>query len=143
MEKLIEIYNELEREGAYLFSGTYNLPEDCDAATIKLNGKFGVFLDIDKIRTLAQEKEAVSHEWAHICEDATYHMDAPADVKRQAEVRANRAQIKKVLPWSELCQAVYDGCDTPYLLSERFDLSEEFIQSAIDYYIGPCGYHFG
>lgn len=142
METLTEIYNELQEMGTHLFSGSYDLPEDCDAATIKFNGVYGVFLDIEKIRTLAQEKEAVSHEWAHITEDATYHIDAPPDVKRRAEVRANRAQIKRVLPWSNLCQAVYDGCDTPYLLSERFNLSEPFIQSAIDFYLGPCGYCF-
>ena len=142
METLTEVYNDLMDKGVYLFSGSYNLPDDCDAATVKLNDEFGVFLDIDKIRTLSQEKEAVSHEWAHITTNATYHLDAPWDVKRRAEVKATRAQIRKVLPWNELRAAVHNGHGTTFELSEMFNLSEDFIRTAIDYYTGPCGYQF-
>lgn len=98
MKILTDIYNELYDDGVFLFSGSYDLPQDCDAATVKYSDAVGIFLDVDKIKTLAQEKEAVSHEWAHVKTDATYHMDAPADVIRRAEVRAVRAQIKKSPP---------------------------------------------
>ena len=88
MEKLTEIYNELIAMGALIFHGSYDLSGSCDSTTIKVGGRFGVFMDDVKIRTRAQELDAASHEWAHIVSDATYGVDAPAAVRMKAETRS-------------------------------------------------------
>lgn len=139
---LNEIYNDLLNRDVLVFSGDYHFSGDCDAATIKINQHFGVFLDIDKIRTLRQEKEAVVHEWAHIACDATYGVDAPASVKQKAETRASRVEIEVSVPFADLRKAIWSGITTTYELSEHFNVTESMIDKAIEYYLGPCGLTF-
>lgn len=141
-EKLTELYNELEYMGAKLFTGKYDMDDGCDAFVVNSGERYGIFLDIDKIRTVQQEKEAVSHEWGHIVTGAMYAIDAPYIVRKKAEVKATRAQIRKVLSLEELRTAFQDGCRTSFDLSERFSLSEQFIEQALDYYKNACGVRF-
>ena len=77
MERLAEIYQDMERNGVFLASGSYHLKGDCDSVVIKDGDNYGVFLDIDRILTVTQETEAVAHEWAHILTGTTYALDAP------------------------------------------------------------------
>lgn len=142
LDKLTEIYNEFLEKGISVFTGDYNLSDDCDSVVIKYRGRYGVFLDIEKIRTYAQELEAVSHEYAHIETGTTYSIDAPYIVRRKAETRATRAQIKKLLPFNEVREAIRNGYTEPYQLAEFFSVSERFVRQALEYYSGPCGYSF-
>lgn len=142
MEKLTEIYNELIAMGALIFHGSYGLSGSCDSITIKVGGRFGVFMDDMKIRTRAQELDAASHEWAHIVSDATYGVDAPAAVRMKAETRATRTQIERVIPYVEMLKAMRTGDATAFALAERFGIPEELVHKAYDYYTGPCGLTF-
>ena len=142
METLNEVYYDLLAKGVIVFANDYHLSGDCDAATVKVGPHFGVFLDIDRIRTIRQEKEAVIHEWAHIVTDATYGVDAPAAVRQKAEETARRAEIKKLLPFEKMRGVIKAGCTQIYELSEFFNVSEEMVLEAIEYYTGPCGLTF-
>lgn len=142
MEKLTEIYNELLDMGVTVQSGSYNLDGGQDAFVIKMGPHFGIYLDIDRIRTLAEEKEATSHEWAHVKADATYGVDAPPDVKARAENRAARVQIEKILPFSELREAMHRGYTSTYELAEYFSVTEKTVARAYAYYTGPKGLNF-
>lgn len=139
MEELTEIYNDLLDKGVMMYAGNYHLSGDTDAATIKLGDNFGVFLDVNKIRTLRQEKEAVVHEWAHIVEDATYCVDAPPAIRQKAELRAERRTIKKLLPVEQLRAAMQNGITEVWELAEFFNVSESLILDAVEFYTGPCG----
>ena len=142
MNKLTELYNDLSDRGVVLFSGCYHLSEGAEAATVKIGPHFGVFLDIDRVRTVQQEKVVIAHEWGHIVCDATYGMDAPPAVRQKAEHTATVAQIKELLPYEDLAGALKDGCTSVHELSEQLVLPEDFIQQAFDYYTGPCGLTF-
>lgn len=134
MEKLTEIYSELSDMGVYLGSGIYNLKGKCDSVLIYKDGRYGIFLDIDKIRTLVQEKEAVSHEWAHIQTGTTYPINASPITIAQAERRADKAQIKKLIPKDELDAALADGRTSLWELAELFGVSERFMKRAVTWY---------
>jgi len=142
MEKLTEIYNELLEMGVTVQSGSYHLDGGQDAFAIKVGQHFGIFLDIDRIRTLADEKEATSHEWAHVKADATYGVDAPPDVKARAENRAARTQIEKILPFEEMREAMRKGYTSAYDLAEYFAVTEATVNRAYAYYTGPKGLKF-
>ena len=142
MEILNEVYADLLAQDVMLFAAGYQLSGDCDAATVRVGHSYGVFLDIDRIRTIRQEKEAVVHEWAHITTDATYCIDAPAAVRQKAEETARRAEIKKLLPFEKMRGVIKAGCAQIYELSEFFNVSEELVLEAIEYYTGPCGLTF-
>jgi len=141
-DRLTELYGELRDRGVFLSSGSYRLKGDCDSIVVCDGRRYGVFLDIDKIQTLVQEKEAVSHEWAHIVTGATYTFDASPAVQAKAERRAMVAQIKKLLPFEELRGAIINGYTTRFELSEYFMVSEDTVSEAIEYYTGPCGLEF-
>lgn len=134
MEKLLEIYNELAEEGVFLSSGCYHLQGDCDSVIIEKEGRYGIFLDIDKIRTVVQEKEAVVHEWAHMKTGTTYSLNASPVVKAKAERRADIFTVKKLVPKDELDAAVADGRTEIWELAEHFNVSCFFMQTAVRYY---------
>lgn len=141
-DRLTEIYKELQDGGVFLSSGSYHLKGECDSIVVCDGIRYGIFLDIDKIQTLVQEKEAVSHEWAHIVTGATYTFDVPPAVRQKAERRAEVAKIKKLLPFDELRGAIKNGYNTIFELSEYFMVSEDTVSQAVEYYTGPCGLRF-
>lgn len=142
MEKLTEIYNDLSAMGAYLFSGNYAFEDGYDSAVVDIGGYTGIFLDIEKIRTLSAELAAVSHEWAHIVTGTTHSHDAPVRLIAWGETKATRAQIKKLLPYEEMRAAMKSGYREVWELAEYFEVPEDLIRQAIEYYTGPCGLSF-
>lgn len=141
MQRQTEIYNDMMAAGVQLYSGSYHLSGETDALTIEMDDRYAVFLDIEKIRTSAQELEATSHEWAHIEHNATYCIDAPSWLVQRAETMANRAQIRRIVPFDELAPLVREG-NQPWDLAEHFNVSVKMIHKAIQYYTGPCGLRF-
>lgn len=142
MEKLTELYNDLVNMDVEVMSGCYKMSGECDSTVIRLGNAYGIFLDIDRIRTVCQEVEAVGHEWAHITTGATYTVGATPAMIQAAERKATRAQIKKLLPFEEMRATVDAGYTEVWELAERFEVTEDFVQEAIDYYTGPCGLSF-
>ena len=142
MEKLTEFYSDLMARDVELLTGSYHLSGDCDALTLKLEGRFAVCLDIERIRTLVQEKEAVSHEWGHIVTDATYGIDAPPALRQMAECQANRAQLRRLLPYEELRDAMAHGMWEVSQLADYFTVTEDTVRRALEFYTGPCGLTF-
>lgn len=142
MKKLTELYNELLSMRVNVFSGCYHLSGSCDSTVVRLGDQYGIFLDIDRIRTARQELEAVSHEWAHVVTGTTYNLDAPEENRQKAETRAKRAQIQRLLPYDALSSAMKEGDREVWQLAEKFDVSEDLIRQAVDYYTGPCGLSF-
>lgn len=141
MDRLTEVYNDLNEMGAFIFHGSYRLKGDCDSVCVS-NGKVsGVFFDTDKIKTYSQELEAASHEWAHLDGGYLYALDASNYVRRKAEVKADRAQIRRVVPFDELAPLVCSGMQM-WEIAEKFCVSEKLVRKAIEYYTGPCGMTF-
>lgn len=128
--------------GVLVASGSYHLKGECDSVIVSDGSHYGIFLDIDKIRTIAHEKEAVAHEWAHWISGATYTFDAPPAVRQKAEVQADRRQIKKLLPFDEMRAAMQNGITEVWELAEFFNVSESLITDAVEFYTGPCGLKF-
>lgn len=134
MDVLTEVYNDLLDSGVMVASGSYHLKGECDSVLIRQGDKYGIFLDIDKIRTLPQEREAVVHKWTHIQTGSTYTLDATETVREKAENRADKVQIKKLIPKDELDAAVADGRTEMWELAEIFGVSEDFMCKAVHWY---------
>lgn len=141
MDKLTEVYRDLNEMGAHIFHGSYHLKGKCDSVCVSNGTLHGVFMDMEKIKTYSQELEAASHEWAHLDGGYLYALDASPWTKRKAEVKADRSQIRRIIPFDELAPLVRSGLQ-PWELAERFRVSEKMVKKAIDYYTGPCGLRF-
>lgn len=119
----------------------YRIPFS-DAVVLELDGVYGLFIDTDQIGTIAEETVIVAHEAGHIFTGSTYKLTSPYSVIQKQENRANKWAIKKLLPFDEMKEAMSNGYKTKYALAEHFQLTEDFVQMAYDYYTGPCGLSF-
>lgn len=131
---LTETYWELFDDGVFFHTGNYQLDGKCDSVIVSDGEHYGIFLDIGKVQTPMQEKMAVTHEWAHYRTGSTYSINADETVRKQAERRADKAQIRRLVPKADLAAAVADGRTEPWELAEIFGVPESFMCQAIQYY---------
>ncbi len=134
MEILNEIYNELYDEGVYFHTGDYGLDGECDSVIVSDGRHFGIFLDIEKVRTPLQEKMAVGHEYGHYRTGSLYPLDADEVTRRKAENRADKAQIQRLIPKSDYKAALDEGCRNTWELAEHFNVTEDFMRKVVTYY---------
>lgn len=132
MEKIIALYNELNRAGVRFYH--WNMEED-RAATIELGGQYGVFMDFGNIRSSAEELVVVAHEGGHISTGATHRVNSPYDLIEKHEYKADKWAIQKLIPEDELDEAVASGCTELWQLAERFAVTEEFMRKAVCWYV--------
>lgn len=135
MTSLNEIYEELAR-CARLYN--WHIP-DAKAATVQMDHKSHVFIDEGQIQTRAEEKRILAHELGHIQTGTTHAVVSPCDIVSRHEARAERWTIKRLLPYDEVCHAIRYGCRTTWELAEYFDVPDELVLKAIDYYTCACG----
>ena len=132
MEKIISLYNELNRAGVRFYH--WNMGED-RAATVEMGGQYGVFMDFGNIRSGAEELVAVAHEGGHIATGATHKVNSPFDLVEKHEHKADRWAIEKLIPEEELDEAVAAGCTELWQLAEHFAVTEEFMRKAVCWYV--------
>lgn len=132
MTRLINLYQIAEEE---------NIMVDCYA--MKYSPSFSVmdsdgecFIAIDPIQLLSEvdEKIKLAHELGHCKTGAFYDRSSPLSNRNQCEHRADVWAIKKLIPKDELRNAMNFGYVELWELAEHFEVSEPFMQKAIDYY---------
>lgn len=136
MKELTEIYEDIESENCTVLWGNLNLP--CDALVICADQNYAIFADHNKIKKASSERNAMSHELAHIQTATLYGLDSDPITVDRCETRAIRCQYKYLIPFAELSAAVRSGLDCTEL-SELFGVDEPFMHGAIQYYTGVCG----
>lgn len=87
-----------------------------------------------RLNTYAEEREFLSHELGHCATGAFYSRYSPLTLRSQSEHRAKLWQIKKLIPVDELNDAFEDGYIEIWQLAEYFEVSEDLMQFAVDYY---------
>lgn len=136
--KLEEIYRELQNEDVPIVWGNFNLKGAADAFTIRVDGTTAVCADLIKIRTEREEREALSHELAHIKTGTLYPLNASPSQIDRCETIANHYQIRQLVPFAELNAKVRDGLDE-WDLAEYFGVSRTMVIDAVRYYVERCG----
>lgn len=91
-------------------------------------------LDLDKINNSTEEKEILAHEESHILGGYFYNIYSEVSLKQQQEYRANVLTIKRLIPQSELIEAIHSGFTEHWELAEYFEVSNQFMLSAMEYY---------
>lgn len=132
-EKLTELYCAMYNDGVYFFDIEFTETEK-KTALIEMGGKHAVFIDVDKIDSIAEETEVIAHECGHIETGTTHKLCAPFDVICRHEYRANKWAVKKVLPACEIQRAVDYGCHEVWEFAEYLGRTEDFIRLAVDIY---------
>lgn len=131
MNKIIPLYDELNRAGVRFYH--WNMTDD-QAATIEMDGQYGVFMDFSNIDTSAEELVIVAHEGGHISTGATHRVDSPYDLVEKHEYKADKWAVERLITEEELDLAVADGCTELWQLADRFGVTEEFMKKAVCWY---------
>ncbi len=131
MDIILRLYSDLNALGTKFYH--WNMDGE-KAATLEINGQYGVFMDFGSIDTLAEETVIVAHEGGHICTGATHKVCSPYDLVEKHEYKANKWAIKRLIPADELDKAVADGHTSIYDLAEHFEVTEDFMRLAVCWY---------
>ena len=129
---LTELYDISESENVPVYSFQMN---ECESMSVLQDGNCFIAIDPMKLQSETEEKEKLSHELGHCATGAFYNRYAACDIREKHERRANIWSIKNLIPKDELLNALKDCfCTNRFELAEHFDVSEDFMQMALDYY---------
>ena len=110
--------------------------------TICDRGKTAIFLDFSQIPTTRLLRSVCCHELSHVATGALHKAGSPYELVERSEYRANRYTAQTVLTVSAFRQAFADGCRELWELAEYFDLPEQDIEKALQYWTQRRGVVF-
>ena len=132
MVELSAMYKDIENRGIQLFTQDIGF---ADAATIEIDGEYGIFLDLSCFETIPKYKGILAHELGHCATGCTQKVSSPLDLIEKHEYKANRWAIERYIPFEALKTAMENGYSERWQLAEYFDLPEPFIEKTLDYYL--------
>lgn len=91
-------------------------------------------IDETKIPTNAELCTALMHEAGHFVSGAFYLPYSSFILREQAEYRANKAAILRYLPRAAIFDCMLHGITELWQLAEHFDVTEDFMREALEYY---------
>ena len=129
--KTTELYRIAETTGTEIIC--FDLPQTHSVSVITESGKCFIGIDPFQIETNAEEKVHLAHELGHCETGSFYSLDSPLEIRQKNENRADRWAINRLVPADEL-NFIIQTVSQPWELAEYFDVTEEFILKAIEYY---------
>ena len=111
-------------------------------ATIRDQGCYAVFLDFTKIQSTRLLRGVCYHELGHVATGALHKVDSPYELVERSEYRANRWAAEAYLTEEAFREAFAAGFTEMWQLEEYFDLPEDDIRSALDYWTVSRGIDF-
>ncbi len=126
----LKLYNLAEKSGITV--DRFSLPENGSVSLLH-DGKLYIALD-SNIKTNAEERVCLAHELGHCETLGFYNMYAPIDVRSKHENKADRWAIKRLVPEEKYRRALRNGYTDINSLAEFFDVTDEFMEKAVQYY---------
>ena len=126
----LKLYNLAEKSGITV--DRFSLPENGSVSLLH-DGKLYIALD-SNIKTNAEERVCLAHELGHCETLGFYNMYAPVDVRSKHENKADRWAIKRLVPEEKYRRALRNGYTDINSLAEFFDVTDEFMEKAVQYY---------
>ncbi len=131
MVQLSTIYRDAQAAQAQIFPYSIGFT---DAATIEVDGEYGIFLDFDRFGSMSEFYWALIHEISHCATGCTHAVSSPYDLVCKHEYKANRRAIETYLPAKTLRAAIAAGYTEPWQLAEYFGLPERAVRLALEYW---------
>jgi len=107
------------------------------------NDHYDILIDYNKVPTYSEEKCVLAHELGHYCTGVESPIIAQTfrdmlTIGRQ-EYRANKWAFERLIPVAELHIAINRGYVDIWELADYFDVPDEFMRKALDYYENKRG----
>ena len=132
MIDLIELYDYAEEYNIEVIS--INTRKIESLSMMDESGDCGIGINPFFLQSDVDEKIKLAHELGHCMTGAFYNQYSKLDIREKHERRADNWAIKKLIPVDELKRAVKSGRESRYELAEYFNVTEDFMQKAMDYY---------
>ncbi len=130
--ELLELYQLADAEHIPVYS--FDLPQTHSLSLMNNDGSCAVAIDPFGLNSTKDEKIRLAHELGHCVTGSFYNRYSDFDIKAKSEYRADKWAIKKLIPKDELQAAFEQGYTEPWDLAEYFNVTEEFIIKAVNYY---------
>ena len=129
------LYLEAERSGITVICGA-DLPKTKSVSIEFPDGEQYIGIDDSAMRTRAEERVHLAHELGHCVTGAMYNMYCPIFPRQRYEKIADAYAIKKLVNEHELHRIIDERCGdiSIWELSEYFDVTENFMRKAVEYY---------
>lgn len=112
----------------------YYIFNNCESLSAPIGDRYVIAIDPTKVKSEADEKVKVAHEYEH-CRLWTFYSPATDYiVRRQCEVKTDHSTIKRLVPLEELKIALESGITEPWELAEHFGVPEPFLRQAAAFY---------
>ncbi len=130
--ELLELYQLADAEHIPVYS--FDLPQTHSLSLMNNDGSCAVAIDPFGLNSTKDEKIRLAHELGHCVTGSFYNRYSDFDIKARSEYKADKWAIKKLIPKDELQAAFEQGYIEPWDLAEYFNVTEEFIIKAVNYY---------
>ena len=130
--ELLELYQLADAEHIPVYS--FDLPQTHSLSLMNNDGSCAVAIDPFGLNSTKDEKIRLAHELGHCVTGSFYNRYSDFDIKARSEYKADKWAIKKLIPKNELQAAFEQGYTEPWDLAEYFNVTEDFIIKAVNYY---------
>lgn len=130
--ELLELYQLADAENIAVYS--FDLPQTHSLSLMNNDGSCAVAIDPFGLNSTKDEKIRLAHELGHCVTGSFYNRYSDFDIRAKSEYKADKWAIKKLIPKDELQAAFEQGYTEPWDLAEYFNVTEEFIIKAVNYY---------
>lgn len=127
-----EVYDMAEAEKIEI--ANFQLDETKSMSMMAETGDCYIAIDEKQFQTTAELKVALVHEVGHCKTGAFRNVYSPFDLVCQHEYRANRQAVLDLVPYDGLMHAFHSGYVEVWELAEYFELTEDFIRTALSHY---------
>lgn len=113
-----------------------------EGVTMRINSRYGIFLDFSQIHSTRLLKGICCHELGHASTGALHKVCSPYETVERSEYRANRWMAEHFLNEEDFREAFAAGYTELWQLAEYFDLPEQDIKNALSYWTERRGIDF-
>ena len=132
MPALEDMYRLADEKGIVVYG--FPLPESRAVSVMGTDGSCAIGIDSSRRYSTAEEKSMLIHELGHCSTGAFYNSASPLSLIGKCEKKADEWAILNMLPLDALVGAYRSGLCTSFELAEYFEVSEQLVNKAIEYY---------
>ena len=136
MQTIDAMVEEIDKKGIKIeYVGNKHL-NTCKALTMEIEEQYYILLNIENIKTEAEERCILAHEWGHCLKCAVHNISTTKETIRKNEYKADKVAVMELIPKKELDEAIRNGYTEVWQLAEHIGVTEDFIKQA--FYIYDC-----
>ena len=118
------------------------MPAPSPGVTVRYKGDLGIILDFHQIHSTRKLKGVCCHEAGHAGSGALHKVDSPYELAERSEYRANKWSAEHFMTADDFRNAFRSGARELWELADYFDLPEEDVQKALQYWTEQRGIDF-